>query len=93
MGLASSTARRLFVAAALLSLGLAAPAAASVKLGLPHLGVIPTGRPPRPAGLFSGSTTVRLRGIVPRNAVVAVTVERAGGARAPTTTPILTARA
>ncbi|TMM09145.1 MAG: PKD domain-containing protein [Actinobacteria bacterium] len=44
MGLASSTARRLFVAAALLSLGLAAPAAASVKLGLPHLGVIPTGR-------------------------------------------------
>ena len=55
--------------------------------------VIPTGRPPRPAGLFSGSTTVRLRGIVPRNAVVAVAVERAGGARAPTTTPILTARA
>ena len=55
--------------------------------------VIPTGRPPRPAGLFSGSTTVRLRGTVPRNAVVAVTVERAGGAPAPTTAPILTARA
>ena len=55
--------------------------------------VIPTGRPPRPAGLFSGSTTVRLRGTVPSNAVVAVTVERAGGAPAPTTAPILTARA
>jgi anti-sigma-K factor RskA len=54
--------------------------------------VIPKAGPPRPAGLFTtGSTTVRLRGTVPRNAVVAVTVERAGGARAPTTTPIFSA--
>jgi anti-sigma-K factor RskA len=54
--------------------------------------VIPTAGRPRPAGLFSGSTTVHLRGVVPHNAVVAVTVERAGGAPAPTTTPIFTAR-
>ena len=48
--------------------------------------VIPAGGTPRPAGLFPGgeSTTVRLRGIVPRNAVVAVTRERAGGASTPT---------
>lgn len=44
----------------------------------------------RPAGLFpgGGSTTIRLRGTVPRNAVVAVTRERAGGVNAPTTSPI-----
>ena len=48
--------------------------------------VIPKGGSPRPAGLFpgGGSTTVRLRGTVPRNAQVAVTRERAGGASTPT---------
>ena len=56
--------------------------------------VIPSGRAPRPAGLFPGgpSTTVHLRGTVPQNAVVAVTVERAGGVKKPTTSPILSAR-
>jgi anti-sigma-K factor RskA len=55
--------------------------------------VIPNGEAPRPAGLFSGgrNTSIHLRGTVPRNAVVAVTIERAGGARAPTTTPIVSA--
>jgi anti-sigma-K factor RskA len=55
--------------------------------------VIPTGRAPRPAGLFRGgaSTTLHLRGTVPHRAVVAVTLERAGGVPAPTTTPIVTA--
>jgi len=53
--------------------------------------VIPKGQAPKPAGLFSGgaSTTIHLKGTVPENAVVAVTIERAGGVRAPTTTPIL----
>jgi anti-sigma-K factor RskA len=57
--------------------------------------VIPNGHAPRPAGLFHGgaSATVHLRGTVPHDAVVAVTVERAGGVRAPTTTPIFSARA
>jgi anti-sigma-K factor RskA len=54
--------------------------------------VIPPGARPRPAGLFpggaGGTVLVRLRGGVPPHAVVAVTLERAGGARAPTTTPI-----
>jgi anti-sigma-K factor RskA len=54
--------------------------------------VISTGRAPRPAGLFSGDGTVRLRGTVPQSAVVAVTVERAGGVRAPTTSPIFSTR-
>ena len=57
--------------------------------------VIPAGQAPRPAGLFAGggSTTVRLRGTVPKGAVVAVTVERAGGSRSgPTTKPIFSAR-
>lgn len=56
--------------------------------------VIPPGKSPRPAGLFAGGrdTTVHLRGTLPRNAVVAVTRERAGGAEAPTTTPIFSAR-
>jgi anti-sigma-K factor RskA len=55
--------------------------------------VIPTGRAPRPAGLFpgGGSSSLRLRGTVPPNAVVAVTREPAGGSRAPTTQPIFTA--
>lgn len=56
--------------------------------------IIPANGTPRPAGLFSdGNATVRLRGTVPRNAVVAVTRERAGGVKAPTMTPILSARA
>jgi len=48
--------------------------------------VIPAGHAPRPAGLFpgGGSASVRLRGKVPPNAVVAVTRERAGGASTPT---------
>jgi anti-sigma-K factor RskA len=55
--------------------------------------IIPTGRAPRRAGLFSGSTSaVRLRGAVPQHAVVAVTVERAGGTDAPTSTPIFSTR-
>ena len=57
--------------------------------------VIPKGHAPRPAGLFSGgaTATIHLRGNVPQDAVVAGTVERAGGVRAPTTTPIFSARA
>lgn len=51
--------------------------------------VIPTGHSPRPAALFPGdrSTTVRLRGTVPKKAVVAVTVEPTGGSKQPTTKP------
>ncbi|MGZ4381971.1 MAG: anti-sigma factor [Gaiellaceae bacterium] len=57
--------------------------------------VIPAGRSPRPAGLFPGgrTATLRLPGTVPQNAVVAVTIERAGGVKAPTMTPILSAPA
>jgi anti-sigma-K factor RskA len=57
--------------------------------------VIPAGGRAKPAGLFSGerTTTLRLRGTVPKGAVVAVTIERAGGARAPTSAPLLTAHA
>ena len=53
--------------------------------------VIPPGHSPRPAALFPGgvSMTSRLPGRVPQGAIVAVTVERAGGAKKPTTTPIL----
>ena len=52
--------------------------------------VIPAQHSPRPAGLFPGgpSSTVRLRGTVPNHAVVAVTVEPAGGSNLPTTKPI-----
>jgi len=55
--------------------------------------VIPAHRSPRPAGLFSGGTdtVLRLRGTVPNHAVVAVTVEPAGGSRQPTTKPFFTA--
>jgi anti-sigma-K factor RskA len=55
--------------------------------------VIPAGRPARPAGLFSGgsSTTVHLEGAVPAHAVVAVTVERAGGVDHPTSKPVFSA--
>lgn len=57
--------------------------------------VIPAGKAPRPAGLFTGgsSTSVRLRVAVPPHAVVAVTVERAGGVAAPTGAPIIAANA
>ena len=56
--------------------------------------VIPKGKAPIPAGLFSGgdSATVHLRGTVPQGATVAVTIERPGGARAPTTAPIVSAQ-
>jgi anti-sigma-K factor RskA len=49
----------------------------------------------RPAGLFpdGADTTLRLRGIVPPNATVAVTKERAGGVDRPTMPPILSAPA
>lgn len=55
--------------------------------------IIPPGGHARPAGLFAGggTTVVRLLGRVPSGATVAATVERAGGASAPTTAPILTA--
>ena len=55
--------------------------------------VIPADHAPRPAGLFPDGTraTVHLRGTVPHNAIVAVTVERAGGVDKPTSTPIFTA--
>jgi anti-sigma-K factor RskA len=58
--------------------------------------IIPAGSTPRPAGLFRGGadSMLRLHGNVPRNAVVAVTRERAGGAtNGPTMAPILSARA
>jgi len=63
--------------------------------GRDHARVIPAGRSPRPAGLFAGGRTATLRipGTVPQNAVVAVTIERAGGVNAPTMTPILSAPA
>ena len=55
--------------------------------------IIPASGAPRPAGLFPGSTSaVRLRGTVPKHAVVAVTVEPKAGSRAPTTTPIFSTR-
>jgi anti-sigma-K factor RskA len=56
--------------------------------------IIPAGRNPRPAGLFAGgrASVVQLRGSLPARAVVAVTLERAAGVRAPTTTPILAAQ-
>ncbi|HKD16676.1 MAG TPA: anti-sigma factor [Thermoanaerobaculia bacterium] len=53
--------------------------------------VIPPGRPPRPAGLFpggEGTFLVRLGG-VPPHSVVAVTLERAGGVRTPTSPPLI----
>jgi anti-sigma-K factor RskA len=55
--------------------------------------VIPQGQQPRPAGLFRGGqdSSLTLRGNVPRTAVVAVTLEPAGGSRAPTTSPIFSA--
>ena len=52
--------------------------------------VIPAGKAPRPAGLFTagGKVRVRLTRPVPGGSTVAVTLERAGGVKAPTT-PIL----
>jgi len=57
--------------------------------------VIPPGQSPRPAGLFRGGldSSLALRGSVSPKAVVAVTLEPAGGSRAPTTTPIFSAHA
>jgi anti-sigma-K factor RskA len=58
--------------------------------------VIPRGGSALPAGLFSGGgseTVVRLNRTVPRGAVVAATIEHAGGTSAPTQTPFLSARA
>jgi anti-sigma-K factor RskA len=57
--------------------------------------VIPAGgSSPRPAGLFAGgaTTTVHLRGTVPQHAVVALTVEPAGGSPKPTTSPFFSTR-
>jgi anti-sigma-K factor RskA len=55
--------------------------------------IIPAGKAPQPAGLFPGSmNAVRLSGMVPKHAVVAVTVEPAGGSTKPTTTPIFSTR-
>jgi len=59
--------------------------------------VIPAGGTgtPRPAGLFGSGedTTVHLRGTVPKNAVVALTVEPAGGSKLPTTKPFFVSTA
>jgi anti-sigma-K factor RskA len=58
--------------------------------------IIPPRGHPRPAGLFSGgsgTTVVHLRGAVPRGSTVAATVERAGGASAPSSTPFIAATA
>lgn len=57
--------------------------------------VIPAAGAPRPAGLFAGGENgsfMRLRGVVPRHSVVAVTLEPAGGVSSPTTVPILSTR-
>jgi anti-sigma factor RsiW len=58
--------------------------------------VIPHGVSPQPAGTFRGGgsgSVIRLHGAVPPNATVAVTLERAPGARAPTGPPIVSAQA
>ncbi|HET8894261.1 MAG TPA: anti-sigma factor [Gaiellaceae bacterium] len=54
--------------------------------------VIPHGVSPRPAGLFDGKM-VRLTTAVPPKAQVAVTLEHAGGARAPTSRVLVSAQA
>jgi anti-sigma-K factor RskA len=55
--------------------------------------IIPAGKAPQPAGLFAGNAAaMRLSGLVPKHAVVAVTVEPAGGSTKPTTTPIFSTR-
>jgi anti-sigma-K factor RskA len=60
-----------------------------------ELWVIPKNEAPQPAGLFRDGTsmTIHLKGAVPRGAIVAVTIERAGGTDAPTSSPIVSARA
>lgn len=49
----------------------------------------------KPAGLFAGGapTTVHLAATVPQHGIVAVTVERAGGADKPTTKPVFSSPA
>jgi anti-sigma-K factor RskA len=56
--------------------------------------VIPAGGMPQKAGLFAGgdSTTMVPLANVPKGAVVAATVERAGGVDQPTQTPIVSAQ-
>jgi anti-sigma-K factor RskA len=56
--------------------------------------VIPAGGMPQKAGLFAGgeSTTLVPLANVPKGAVVAATVERAGGVDQPTQTPIVSAQ-
>lgn len=54
--------------------------------------VIPHGVSPQPAGLFDGKM-VQLTKSVPPNAQVAVTLEHAGGAKAPTSHVLVTAQA
>jgi anti-sigma-K factor RskA len=54
--------------------------------------VIEDGRP-EPAGLFRDREVVALSRPVPRNAVVAITVEPAGGSKQPTQQPLASARA
>jgi anti-sigma-K factor RskA len=57
--------------------------------------VIPHGGAPQPAGTFAGggrTTVVRLQQTVPAGAIVAATVERAGGVSAPTQKPFLAAQ-
>ena len=57
--------------------------------------IISDGGSPRPAGLLAGGaagSSVKLRGKLPVHAVVAVTLERAGGDAAPTTAPLVEAR-
>lgn len=56
--------------------------------------VIEAGKAPRPAGLFAGGgkVVVRLTRPVPAGATVSVTLERAGGAKTPTTPILLSTR-
>ena len=56
--------------------------------------VIPAGGMPQKAGLFAGgdSTTMVPLANVPKGAIVAATVERAGGVDQPTQTPIVSAQ-
>jgi anti-sigma-K factor RskA len=79
----------------------------TAALAVANLGRAPSGKTyeawvverqtPRPAGLFKGgsegATVVALERRVPRGAIVAVTVERAGGVTKPTPPLILTASA
>ncbi|MDX6479519.1 MAG: hypothetical protein QOG85_29 [Gaiellaceae bacterium] len=53
--------------------------------------IIPSGGRPRAAGLFAGSS-VKLNGRVPAHAVIAVTLERAGGVPASTNQPLVVAQ-